>query len=573
MRRRRAASSGPAQFATIGNIPSGANAPVPAGATTCGGGPCEYLVTDNGLYATYNTVKPNFYAGALTDEFRPTSQLSINAGIRFDDYQFVGSNTQGTAARTFYYNAYNMDNCLDAQKNIYDKVTQLGLTSPTLPCPAGYTAANFTNPGGNVTQTYPEWEPRLGATYALNPNTVFRINYSRNTQAPNSAFEQYNALQQSAPQLLYGTYGFQKFGFTTPNHAIVPPASNNYDFSWEQQFPNQISMKVSPFYRTTQNQIQQFYLNQQTSFVSGLNVGKQTSRGVEFELDKGNFNANGLSARLSFTYTNSYINYTTPNNGLSVITNLNNGIAGYNAYTSYCASHPTNSKCGATASGQTAAPCYTPAGAADPTCAVGDVANPYWNAPVQNLLSETANYATFDLLPAGIGSAVDGYGAPYTASLVLNERVNKLAVAPIVQFFGGQRYGAPLTTEGYRARTLCNAACCATLPGSPTGDPRYKYGATGGSAVQCERLHGTLARRHPRSVHRGLRRDRRLRGPVADPAAPASQLRREQDVHGRREPDQHREHLLRRDEPRLGQRQRQWKHRLRLRRRGRRHVW
>jgi hypothetical protein len=482
---------GPGQFATIGGVGSSSVAPVPGGATTCGGGPCTYLVTDNGLYATYNQVKPNFYAGALTDEFRPTAQLSINAGIRFDEYQFVGSDTTGTAARAFFYNAFNMDTCLDAAKNLYDKVVNLGLASPSDPCPAGYTAANFTNPSGNVTQTYPEWEPRIGATYSLNPNTVFRINYSRNTQAPNSAFEQYNALQQNAPALLYGTYGFQKFGFTTPDHAVVPPASNNYDFSWEQQFPNAISLKLSPFYRTTQNQIQQFYLNQQTSFVSGLNVGKQTSRGLEFELDKGNFNANGLSARLSFTYTNSYINYTTPNNGLSVITNINNGIAGYNAYTSYCAAHPTNAKCGGTSNTVTAAPCYTTSGAPDPSCASTSVANPYWNAPVQNLFSETANYATFDIFPAGIGSSVTGYGAPYTASLVLNERVNRLSIAPIVQFFGGQRYGAPLTTEG-----IAPDQCSAILPtGTVAGDPRYKYGAAGGSpfdASTCGQIAGGI---------------------------------------------------------------------------------
>jgi hypothetical protein len=479
--------NGPAQFATISQVAQGGVAPITA--TTCGTGACEYLVTDNGEYATYNTVKPNFYAGALTDEFRPTSQLTVDAGVRFDDYQFVGSDTTGTAARTFFYNAFNMDNCLDSAKNLVDKVLPvgsggLGLSSVTDPCPAGYTAANFTNPPGNVTQTYPEWEPRIGATYALNPNTVFRINYGRNTEAPVSAFEQYTALQQDTPALLYGTYGFQKFGFTTPNHAVVPPASNNYDFSWEQQFPNEISLKLSPFYRTTQNQIQQFYLNQQTSFISGLNVGKQTSRGVEFELDKGNFNQNGLSARLSFTYTNSYINYNTPDNGLSVITNLNNGIAGYNAYTSYCAAHPTNSKCGSTVSGVAAAPCYTTTGAPDPTCtSAGAIANPYWNAPVQNLLSQTANYATFDILPAGIGSAVTGYGAPYTASLVLNERVNRFAVAPIVQFFGGQRYGAPLTTYG-----VAPDECTAGLASSVAGDPRYKYGAPGGSpfdATNC----------------------------------------------------------------------------------------
>jgi hypothetical protein len=477
--------NGPAQFATIGNAAIGAAAPAPTG-VTCGGGPCEYLVTDNGLYATYNTVKPNFYAGALTDEFRPTSQLSINAGIRFDEYQFVGGSTQGTAARTFFYNSFNLDTCLNAAKDLFDKVNDLGLASPLDPCPAGYTAANFTNPTA-TTETYPEWEPRIGATYAFNPNTVLRINYSRNTQAPNSAYEQYDGLQQNAPNLLYSTYGFQKFGFTTPDHMVVPPASNNYDLSIEQQFPNQISVKVSPFYRTTQNQIQEFYLDQQESFVSGLNVGKQTSRGVEFELDKGNFNQNGLSARLSFTYTNSYINYTTPAGGLSVITNLNNGIAGYNAYTSYCSAHPTNSKCGSTSNGLPAAACYTTTGTPDSTCAAGDVANPYWNAPVQNLLSPTANYATYDILPAGIGSAVDGYGAPYVASLVLNERVNKLSVAPIVQFFGGQRYGAPLSTEG-----IDPATCTGVLATPVSGDPRYKYGAAGGSPFDSTTC-GTLA--------------------------------------------------------------------------------
>ena len=62
-------------------------------------------------------------------------------------------------------------------------------------------------------------------------------------------------------------------------------------------------------------QIQQFYLSQATGFVSGLNVGQQTSQGVEFEFDKGDFARPGLAARLTFAYTNSYINYTALSNG------------------------------------------------------------------------------------------------------------------------------------------------------------------------------------------------------------------------------------------------------------------
>jgi hypothetical protein len=45
----------------------------------------------------------------------------------------------------------------------------------------------------------------LGFTYSLTPRTAFRAAYGRYTQPPNTAFEQYDALQSSAPALLYGT--------------------------------------------------------------------------------------------------------------------------------------------------------------------------------------------------------------------------------------------------------------------------------------------------------------------------------------------------------------------------------
>jgi hypothetical protein len=444
-------------------------------AATCGSGPCQYLVIGNGQYATFNTVKPNFYGASLTDEYRPNSKLTVNAGIRLDDYQYAGGDTSGGNARTFFYNAYNAEECINNTTHlIVDKVSNggLGFTSVATPCPSGYSAANFTNPSGNVTETYPVFQPRLGATYSIDANTVLRASYGRFAEPPNSAYEQYNVLQSEAPATLYGTYGFQQYGYTTPNHAIPPATSNNYDFSVEHQFPGQVSFKLTPFYRETANQIEQFFLNRATNFVSGLNVGNQTSKGFEFELDKGNFSQKGLSAKLSFAYTNSTIKFYNLSNGSTVLTPIVDAINQYNSFTK---------KGGG-------APCYTTGGAADPTCAAGDVANPYYNAPEQS----TAPYAAgstsipYDTTPAGVGLDANAIGFPYVTSLVLNEKIKRLAITPVVQYFAGQRYGDPLSTQGIDPST-----CTGILGGSTTGDPRYKYGAAGGSpydASTCGQL-------------------------------------------------------------------------------------
>ena len=473
-------------FATIGEAAAGTIPAAPAG--------LHYLVANNGQYATYNTVKPQFTSASLTDTWKPTSKLSIDYGLRFDRFAFQGTDTTGTAARAFWYTAFNLDTCLSANHQLADKVRNLGLASPQAPCPAGYTAANFTNPTGIVTEGYNEFQPRLGATYAIDPRTVIRASYGRYAQAPSSAFQQYNALQQNAPALLYGTYGFQQFGFTSPDHTVVPPTSDNLDFSLERQFGTDLSVKLSPFLRTTQNQIQQFYLNQQTGFVSGLNVGAQSSKGFEVELDKGNFARNGIAAKLSLAYTYSRIKYGPLSNGSSIITPLNDQIKAYNAYTSFCAANPTAAQCagGTTVGGAVAAPCYTVAGApvaAAGGCTAADIANPYWNAPAQGLLDPNAAYPTFDTFPAAIASAVAGYGAPYTATLLLQYKRNKLSVTPAMQFFAGQRYGAPASTLGVAPDT-----CTAAYLGGATaaGDPRYTYGSPGGSAYDATAC-GTIA--------------------------------------------------------------------------------
>ena len=425
---------------------------------TCGGGPCQYMLAENGLHAAYNQVTPKFTAFSITDQWKPADRVNVNLGLRFDQFQFVGANTLDGPARDFWYAAWNAQ---------FPNLQQFNIPSQV--------------------NTYNEFQPRAGLTYTLDPSTVLRASYGRYAQAPNSAFEQYNVAQANAPLFLAD---FVRYGIgDTPAHQIRPELSNNYDFSLEHQFNRDTSIKLTPFLRKTQDQIQNFYLDQKTNFVSGLNVGKQTSEGLELELDKGDFARNGFAGRLSFTYTNSYINYLPQPNGNSVVYALNQGIANYNSYTSFCATHTTDKRCivpGAS-SQAAAAPCYA-AGAADPTCsAAGTVANPYWNAPVQQLLNPNANYPTFDTFPGGV--ATGGYttfGAPYVATLLVQWKHGPLAVTPALQFFAGQRYGVPLSTPGVAPDT-----CGAPLTGTLAGDPRYVYGAPGGSpynAANCSNI-------------------------------------------------------------------------------------
>jgi hypothetical protein len=431
-------NDGGAQFFTLGQ--AAGQAPVVPASGICGSGPCQYLVVGNGIYATYNTVVPKFYAASISDHFTPTARLNVDVGLRYDRFEYDGSDTTGTPARAFWYNAWNTQFPANQQFNVPSQV--LG---------------------------YSEWQPRLGLTYTVDPRTVLRASYGRYAQAPNSAFEQYNTLQPNAPLVLQG---FTGFGFNTPGHTVVPAVSNNYDFSFEHQFRGDMSLKLTPFLRKTQDQAQQFFLDQRTAFVSALNVGRQTSEGFEFELDKGDFARNGISSRLTFTYTNSFIKYNRFKSGTSIIDTFNNDISAYNAFT----------KAGGGAA------CYTTAGAADNACGAGSIANPYYNAPKQALFDVNGSYAPYDTFPAGIGAGgYTQYGAPYVATWIVQYKHGPLAITPALQFFGGARYGVPESMPG-----IDPTSCTGGLPAGAANDPRYPYGAPGGLVYDATTCGGTL---------------------------------------------------------------------------------
>ncbi len=330
-------------------------------------------------------------------------------------------------------------------------------------------------------------QPRIGVSYTLSPQTVLRASYGRYNEQPSAAYEQYNGLQQNLTDQLVQFYSL---GFTTPGHAVAPSISYNTDFSLEHRFRGtDMSVKLTPFLRQTHDQIENFYTNIKSGFISGLNAGNQTSEGFEFAFQKGDFARNGLAAQLSFAYTYAYVKYNTLPNGSTILSPINADIQRYNAYTSYCAAHPSSTPTdpcytgpGAvsnTSNNQTAAPCYDPTGApvALGACTAADIANPYWNAPPQGLLDPGAKYLPYSTVPGGIGTGVNSFEVPYVATLILNYKHDKLAITPSLQFEAGNRYGAPETMPGIDPA----GGCSPLATGSVAGDPRYQYGAPGGA--------------------------------------------------------------------------------------------
>jgi carboxypeptidase family protein/TonB-dependent receptor-like protein len=465
-------SANAASVGLFGANQGSANLTLPS---SCGSGPCEWFVAETGRHGGGNSSNPNFGAASITDQWKVTPALLLNLGMRFDRYYYKLSDTGG-AARDFWFNAWNNSYCVlpgPGHVPFYNAANDATAGSA---CPiqngVQTVAATMTNLPNDST-AYNILQPRLGGTYTVNSDNVLRFSYGKYTQAPNSAFEQYNLLQQDLAS--YDAFAFWPIGFTTTTHNVRPATSDNVDFSWEHRVPGtDVSFKLTPYLRRTHDQIQNFFLDQKTGFISGLNAGNQTADGVEFQLSKGDFNRNGLSGLLAVTYTHSFIRFSALNTGGSVLSTINTAIQQYNSFTGGCAT--------ATPSSDPNAPCGAFGSVNAIAVEASGVANPYFNAPTQPLFDVNANYLPFSTIPGGVESASASYITPLNMALVLNFKHDKWSFSPQFQYFQGGYYGAPLSGWGV------NPSTCATLAGSTAGDPRYPYGATGGSpydALTC----------------------------------------------------------------------------------------
>jgi hypothetical protein len=491
-----APSKGSPDLATIGTM-------------TCGNGPCEYYTVGAGYSGAYNTVTPEFTNFALEDTWRPSDKLVVNLGVHYDDFKYLLADStvapsflglgSMSGARTLFQNSFNNWYC-------YSTANGLFATATPKSCPAGSAQATWSNNSPKAND-YSAWEPRLGATYTLNPQNVFRVSWGKYEQPASSAFQQYQNTNNDLP-LASPNKSFYALGFTDPAHTVYPEESYNLDFSWEHQVKGtDWSWKITPYLRKTKNEIFSVLLDPRTNFVSGVNVGKKTVAGVELAVQKGDFNRNGLAGLLSYTYTYGRVKFDTLANGSTVTTGINQAISQYNAYTSACAQYENNSSTSGVpqycltpslpgiastiatpTNGKAATPCYAPDGTPHAACQTGDIANPYWNAAPQQFYSANDNFVPYNQLPGAGASSVDSsYIIPHVATLVLNYKHNKFSITPSLQLAAGGKYGSP--TQGLG---IDPATCGGALASAISGDPRYPNGAPGGAPYDAQTCSGAI---------------------------------------------------------------------------------
>lgn len=413
----------------------------------------QWIVTENGQNAQVDNVHPDFSAVSVTDSWRPNDKISANLGLRVENFRYDLQNLeQGFPARAFWFHAYNNENCfgpgyLAPVQRTFDPVT--GAESA---CPSGTTPTDLQNTtGGVISQTVPQ--PRLGLTDELDPDTVVRISYGRYARPAPTSYQEYNAFQQDLPSFI-GT--FLNSGWNTPAHYMYADTSDNADLSLEQHLHGtDMSYKITPFYRTTQGQIQYVSLNAQ-GVVAGINAGNQRSSGLEIGFNKGSFDRNGFALAWSATYTRSRIHYGPFPNGLNVIDQLNEYIQQYNSYTSACA--------GVAASGDPRSRCGVNGGSFAVPIESTLVTNPYYNDKPQPLFDDQGWYTTYDQIPSPFNNAI-GFETPFQSTLVLNWKHGPLSISPNFVFSTQGKYGSPLVWPGY------DPANCAPISGTNNVDP------------------------------------------------------------------------------------------------------
>ncbi|MBV8638490.1 MAG: TonB-dependent receptor [Candidatus Eremiobacteraeota bacterium] len=449
---------------TEGDIQNVLNGTLPTPSAACLANPgcanATWLTTNNYFYtgsgAALNQVHTRFQGFSIGDQWRPDDRWNVNIGVRVENFRYVyGPTGAGDPTRQFWFNEYNNEYCTAGIGTA--PVSRADSSTGVLgACPSGTTllagSANaLTNPGNVPDYVVARWQPRISFTYTVNPNSVIRGSAGVYARPPNSSWVQYNVVQEDLPVYL-GTH-FAAYGYTAPEHSIRPDTSYNYDLSWEQRLKGtDMSFKLTPFYRATRDQLQNFFIDPAGGLESGTNVGNQVSSGVEFAFTKGDFSRNGFAGQLSYTYTHSRIRYENfQGQNVNVIDQLNNYVNTYNGFT----------KAGG------GSPCYflttapTTPGAGTANCAQPNVAtNPYYNNAPQALFDRNAWYTTYDVIP-GPFAGLNGYAVPDVVSILLNYKRDRFTATVGMNYSSGASYGAPTTVPGYDPST-----CAANLVGA-----------------------------------------------------------------------------------------------------------
>ena len=269
-----------------------------------------------------NTLRQDF-AFYVKDTFSPTDRLKIDLGLRLDGVNWkmptcdinwcVPTSQTGTIPNAGYHFDYSQD-----------------------------------------TRTPRVLQPRLAMSFQATKNDAFRFSYGRSVQFPPIASVDvsgsrmaYNAFNNIASHDAYQSaignpdtsanycgvtldqkctsyadqlYWSNQSYLGVPIAPLKPTTYNNYDFSYSHLFPHQVSVKLTPFYNKSYNQIATTQLpviknGAPAVDINGTpllgpalttNLGRSSIVGTEFLLTKEA--AYGLSGSLSLTYQNAFSN-------------------------------------------------------------------------------------------------------------------------------------------------------------------------------------------------------------------------------------------------------------------------
>jgi outer membrane receptor protein involved in Fe transport len=284
-----------------------------------------------GPYAYWSSTTPITSDAVLADNFKPSEKWNFDVGVRYDQFKFALMPLQINGTNGLAEQAQNLFGmCLHgfaytATEPCFGYLNNLATGNARPDLAPG--ATKWSDVNGDL--VFNEFSPRFGATYAASPVDVFRASVGRYVQPPNSAFEEYRAGPQwgagdtiSVLNRFYDGLGFHAL------HNVQPEDSTNYDLSYEHDFSDGLSFKLTPYARSTRGQVLNLPVNPaQPSFVTGYNFGTARIHGAEFLIQKNRTSDTGLSATLAATYTDSKIKFGPAANGVSVI-NLINGTDG-----------------------------------------------------------------------------------------------------------------------------------------------------------------------------------------------------------------------------------------------------
>ena len=426
-----------------GNLSPPINAPPGSPAIVNG---AQWIVTENGLKTEQqDNVIPIRSSFSIADQLHPNDQLTANAGIRFERFDYKLGDTANPSlwpARAFWFSAFNRENCYTPGQPAAVSAT-LDPSTGKWTCPAGAAPVNLQNVHPNVV-TYSALEPRFGFSESLSPDRVLRGSYGRYVGSPSSSDQEINATQQDLASRLAP---YLAAGYNTPYHDTRPDYADNLDLSLEQRLHGtDYSFSFSPFYRTTRNQVENVPIGVQGD-VAGLNTGRQRSYGFEFEFRKGDFSADGISWQISYAYTRSLVTYGNFGTaGQNFVDTLNAYVQHFNSFTSACQTgNPTI--CGSDGSSNALVQ-FSVNGIT--------VNNPYFNQPAQPLFDRNAEYSPYTILPSQLQGAV-GYDTPSVFTGLLSFRHGRITLTPSVTYTSGSVYGSPLVWPGYDPTTCTNA--------------------------------------------------------------------------------------------------------------------